>query len=120
MNDQRQIQFLDSNEASLLVNAIPDLKHKCIVLLMLDCGLRVSEAISLQFGNFDFQKKILKVKSLKKRKAKDYSNRIVPLQPRLYNCLVDYSKHFNKIDDHTYLFPSPQKSKEHMVVSQIV
>ena len=115
MNDERQIDFLDSNEASLLVNSIPDLKHKCLILLMLDAGLRVSETISLQFGNFDFKNKILNVKSLKKRKAsKDFATRQIPLSQRLFLCLAEYSKEFKTLDALTYLFPSPDDSRSHI------
>ena len=114
MND-KDIHFLNQNEASLLVNSIPDLNHKCIVLIMLDAGLRVSETISLKFNNFDFNKKILTVQSLKKRKvSKDFQTRQIPLSQRLFLCLADYAKEFNKIDGNTFLFPSPKNSDKHI------
>jgi len=112
---EKQIHFLNQNEASLLVNSIGDLKHKCIVLIMLDAGLRVSETISLTFGDFDFKKQLLFVKSLKKRKAsKDFQDRQIPLSQRLFLCLAEYSKEFDKIDRDTYLFPSPKKKDGHV------
>jgi len=115
MTADTDIHFLDHNEASLLVNSIPDLKHKILVLLMLDAGLRVSEAISLQFGNFDFKGKTLSVRSLKKRKAaKDFANRKIPLSQRLFLCLADYTKEFTTFDSLTYLFPSPEKNRKHI------
>jgi len=111
----KEIHFLNHNEASLLVNSIPDLKHKCLVLIMLDAGLRVSEAISLKFGNFDFKKKILNVESLKKRRSsKDFSSRQIPLSQRLFLCLADYSKEFVVLDHSTFLFPSPLNSNKHI------
>jgi hypothetical protein len=82
---------------------------------MLDAGLRVSEAISLKFGNFDFKNKTLNVQSLKKRKAsKDFANRQIPLSQRLFLCLADYSQKFDKLDRDTFLFPSPDNAKEHI------
>ena len=112
---EKNIHILNQNEASLLVNSIRDLKHKCLILLMLDAGLRVSEAISLKFSNFDFNKRILTVKSLKKRKAsKDFQNRQIPLTQRLFLCLADYAKEFIKIDGDTFLFPSPNKEDKHI------
>ena len=115
MNSEKQINFLNHNEASLLVSSVTDLKHKCLVLLMLDAGLRVSEAISLQFGNFDFKNKVLNVRSLKKRKAtKDFANRQIPLSQRLFLCLAEYSKEFSKLDSLTYLFPSPDDNRAHI------
>jgi len=115
MNAEKELHFLDHNEASLLVNSIPDNRHKALVLLMLDAGLRVSEAISLQFGNFDFNKKVLNVRSLKKRKAsKDFANRQIPLSQRLFLCLADYAKEFQSVDSVTYLFPSPDSKRKHI------
>lgn len=114
MND-KEIHFLNQNDASLLVSSIEDLKHKCIILLMLDAGLRVSEAISLKFGNFDFNKKVLAVQSLKKRKSsKDFQTRKIPLSQRLFLCLAEYSKEFDKLDSNTFLFPSPAKLDTHI------
>ena len=115
MTPEKDIHFLDHNEASLLVNSIPDLKHRVLVLLMLDAGLRVSEAICLQFGNFDFKKQVLNVRSLKKRKAtKDFANRQIPLSQRLFLCLAEYTKEFTTVDSLTYLFPSPDKDRTHI------
>jgi len=112
---EKNIHFLNQNEASLLVNSIKDLKHKCLILLMLDSGLRVSEAISLKFSNFDFKKKTLNVQSLKKRKSsKDFQTRQIPLSQRLFLCLADYTKEFNIIDRDTYLFPSPNNNRAHI------
>jgi len=115
MNTERRIRFLNHNEASLLVNSIPDNRHKALVLLMLDAGLRVSEAISLKFGNFDFKNKVLIVKSLKKReRSKDFNSRQIPLSQRLFLLLADYANEFEKLDAETYLFPSPKYPKTHI------
>ena len=114
MNDTR-IRFLNNNEASLLVNSIPDNKHKVLVLIMLDAGLRVSETISLKFGNFDFKRQLLIVKSLKKReRSKDFNTRQIPLSQRLFLTLADYAKEFKALDAETYLFPSPKNPKSHI------
>jgi len=102
------LRYLNHNEAALLVNSIPDLRHKALILLMLDAGLRVSEAISLVFGDFDFQRKILKVRSLKKRSlSKNFAIRQIPLSSRLFNCLAAYSQTFKTLSVKTLLFPSP-------------
>ena len=115
MNVEKRIRFLDHHEAQLLVNAIPDLRHKVLILIMLDAGLRVSETVSLQFGNFDFKQKVLNVKSLKKRKtSNDFANRQIPLSQRLYLSLAEYTKEFKKLDALTYLFPSPDKNRNHI------
>ena len=116
---ESKLHFLNHNEAALLVNSIQDWKHKCLILLMLDAGLRVSEAISLKFGNFDFKERMLNVKSLKKRKAaKDFSNRQIPLSQRLFSALVEYSKEFKTFDTDTYLFPTTDKKCDRLHVSR--
>ena len=111
----RNIRFLNHNEAALLVNSIPDNKHKALVLIMLDAGLRVSETISLKFGNFDFKKQLLTVKSLKKReRSRDFNSRQIPLSQRLFLTLADYAREFQTLDAETYLFPSPKNPKTHI------
>jgi hypothetical protein len=112
---EREIKFLNQNDASLLVNSITELKHKCLILLMLDSGLRVSETITLKFKAFDFKKKTVTVQSLKKRKmSKDFQSRKIPLSQRLFLCLADYANTFPKVDGDTYLFPSPSDKRNHL------
>lgn len=108
----RDIHFLSQSEAALLVQSIKDNRHKCLVLLMLDAGLRVSEAISLKFGAFDFQKKVLTVRSLKKRGV--FKNRQIPLSQRLFLCLADYVKEVKEISSDKFLFPSPKDPTKHI------
>jgi len=77
-----KFKYLSKEESEILINSISFLRHKIIALLMLDAGLRVSEACTLILGDFDFKKKILKVRSLKKGDKKIY--RLVPISNRLY------------------------------------
>jgi len=120
MTSERQIRFLNHNEASLLVSAIPDNRHKALILLMLDAGLRVSEAISLKFGNFDFKNKLLIVKSLKKRvRSKDFNSRKIPLSQRLFFTIAEYAKEFQQLDAETLLFPSPKCKDTHICRSAV-
>lgn len=101
--DTREIDFLDKQQAKLLIDKCENLKHKLILLLMLDCGLRVSETISLKISNFDFKKKILYVQSLKKREKKKI--RAIPLSNRLYECLALYIQK-NSFELESFIFPN--------------
>lgn len=103
INDQ-EIHFLNKRECKILLSSITNLKHKLVVLLMLDAGLRVSEAVSLKISYFDFRNRKLSVPSLKKRMIQT-KYRTIPLSNRLYNCLADYlyKKDFGP---DSYLFPS--------------
>jgi hypothetical protein len=112
MNETKDIDFLSAVDAELLIKSATDLRHKVLILLMLDAGLRVSEAISLRFGDFDFKKKLLNVHSLKKRTSRN--TRQIPLSQRLFLSLADYYKEFESVNTETFLFPSPLKPNNHI------
>jgi integrase len=58
---KNEIHYLSREDSEKLILNIKSLKYKLIVLLMLDCGLRVSEAVSIQLKYFDFKKRILSI-----------------------------------------------------------
>ena len=95
-------KYLSKEESERLVNSISFLRHKVLTLLMLDAGLRVSEACTLVLGDFDFKKKLLKVKSLKKKNENSW--RLVPLSSRLYQSVAELIERFKKYDYDTPLF----------------
>ena len=64
---QYDIDFLPKYKIDFLVANSPNIKYKCIVLLMSDAGLRVSEVLKIQLHDFDFKERVLQVESLKKR-----------------------------------------------------
>jgi hypothetical protein len=98
------IKFLDKYQSELLLENIKTLKWKVIIMIMLDCGLRVSETINLKYKNFDFKKELILVESLKKREKKLI--RKVPISKRLYKLLAEYLSKKNNINGEDYLFPS--------------
>ncbi len=100
--DSREIHFLDKKNTVLLLDNVSNTKHKVIILIMLDCGLRVSECVSLKLNNFDFKRKEVKVRSLKKRQDKVF--RVIPLSDRLYKALADYLYSIKLLHD-SYIFP---------------
>lgn len=98
-----KFKYLSKEESEILINSISFLRHKIIALLMLDAGLRVSEACTLILGDFDFKKKILKVRSLKKGDKKIY--RLVPISNRLYQNIAQYLETFDNYESSSALFP---------------
>ncbi len=109
----REVQFLSEHEAQRILDKMTDktdartLRFRAVILLMLDCGLRVSEACTLQVKHFDFPRRIVFVKSLKKRK--DTPPREVPMTSRILEALADW---WAKLPDRTpdaWLFPSESK-----------
>jgi integrase len=51
----------------MVLESIKYIKHKVIVLLMLDAGLRISEACSIKCKNFDFKNRNITINLQKKR-----------------------------------------------------
>ena len=113
----REIKFLNKEQSDKLISCIKIQKHKVIVMLMLDCGLRVSEAVSLIYKDFDFKNKIVIVKSLKKRDQVD--KRKVPISNRLYQELAKYLSSVSNVDADDYLFPGRFSKKEHITRSSV-
>jgi len=118
MFQQIDIDFLPKYKVDYLVANTFSLKHKCIVLLMSDAGLRVTEAISLKLGSFDFKERILTVVNLKKREKAKFKNRIVPITNRLYASLLNYIPTLNSKKSDSWLFPST-KDNHHIRREQV-
>jgi hypothetical protein len=96
------IDFYDNIKANKLIDIIDNQRHRVAFLIMMDCGLRVSECVNLQIKNFDFKKKNLSVQSLKKRG--DVSYRTIPLSDRLYSELASYVSRIDNLNQDSYLF----------------
>jgi len=111
--EDRDIHFLSKHQANQLLAACDNNpKYKVILLLMLDAGLRVSEAIHLKLCDFDFQKRLLSVFSLKKRTTKKY--RQIPLSNRLFFALSHYIKTMRNVKPDSWLLPAPNKPDKHI------
>lgn len=107
----KEIDFLTPRELNFILESLTNLKHRCIVLLMCDCGLRVSEVVTLKVANFDFKKRFVFVQSLKKRENKEF--RKIPMSDRLYRHLADYLYNFKDLKPDNWLFPNP-KNTDHL------
>jgi site-specific recombinase XerD len=111
MKKTGEFNYLDKEKSEKLINTVENVKHKAAILIMMDCGLRVTECVTLKMANFDFKKKILLVKSLKKRDEELI--REIPLSNRLLQVLADYIKERKPTTGTDYLFPG-QQGREHM------
>lgn len=74
-------KFLTLEESEKLLSKTTNPRHRTMILLMLDAGLRVSEMTNLRWADCDFKRKRLKVRSLKKRTEE---SREIPMSERLY------------------------------------
>ena len=106
---ENEVHFLNRKEQSILLSNISSVKHKLLILLMLDAGLRVSEACSLRLENFCFKQKSLKVRSLKRRESCKKLYRNIPLSARLYAVMADYLYNNKHLASEDFLFPSQSK-----------
>ena len=110
IDDRRDIPLLsERDQVTLLDNVSRNDRHQLMVLIMIDCGLRVSELCALQVGNFDFQQRLLRIASLKKRSDKPVY-REIPLTPRVVSALSEVYLKLEDKSDEAFIFPTHGKS----------
>lgn len=83
--------ILDDDEIKKLLgcfepNNLIDLRNKCFIVLMLDCGLRRGEIPRLNFGDVNFKNNTLLVR------GKGSKQRIVPIGEICFELLISYSR----------------------------
>jgi len=111
--DDRDIHFLSKHQSNALLNLCSNnVRMKTLLLIMMDAGLRVSEAVNIKLNDFDFRKRLLTVRSLKKREKNKY--RQVPLSNRLFFALSEYIKTMRNVLPDSWLFPSPNNKENHV------
>lgn len=93
-----------ATEKVLLEASKKNLKHHLLVLLMVDGGLRASEAASLRICDIDVSAKALDFVSLKSGGRR----RTIPMTDRLYQTLTTYVSR-REFKPNSYLFPTASK-----------
>lgn len=76
---------ITKNEFVQILSVCENLKHKCILMLAFDCGLRVSEVINLKIEHLDFHKMQVRVVQSKGR-----VDRLLKMTSILSNFLTQY------------------------------
>ena len=95
---------INTHQQKILLQSTPSKKYQVIILLMLDCGLRVSELIQLQCKHILFsQNKIIIGSSTKSRD--------IPFTQRLLKALAVYWQTLKGSQPDSYLFPAGRNSK---------
>ena len=81
-------------QLSAILTLIRNPKHRIIVLLMYDAGLRVSEVLGLEWTDLDFRRRTIRVCSLKKRNLEkpraEREHRPIPMSDRIYAAFAEY------------------------------
>ena len=95
-----------------------NLKYQLIILLMADAGLRVTEVVRLQVKHFDFQSRLVKIHSLKKRGEDKV--RSIPLTERTFSALACYWPKLKDKSSEAYLFPASSQSKQPHLSRKVV
>ncbi len=85
---------------------------------MLDCGLRVTEAIRLQLKHFNFMEKLRR--SRIPQKAKQKPPPPDPLTQRLLDAISAYWRELKASDPEAYLFPANKSSKQKYLSRKLV
>jgi integrase/recombinase XerD len=92
--------------SQIAINPNVSAKYNLIALLQSDCGLRITETVSLQIKNFIWAKKEIVVKCLKKKKE---TWRNIPLSRRIINACAEYFKSLGSQNPDDYIFSSDSK-----------
>jgi integrase/recombinase XerD len=88
---------LSVSEVRRFLKAVPNLKHRTVLMTMYGTGLRVIEALRLRVEDIDSERMVLRIRQGKGRK-----DRYVPLSPTLLAALRFYWKERRP---KTWLFP---------------
>jgi integrase/recombinase XerD len=80
-------KYWDKAYINRTIDLVKNPKHKMLMMFLWMSGVRITEAVSIQKCDIDFENYTLKVKWLKSRK---YHNRILPMHPDLRSILQVY------------------------------
>ena len=106
INEIRKPKYLTEKDEKEFLSRCKNVKYLFAALIMLDSGLRVSEACNLRIKDINFQKGEIYVRTLKQKKDKDIW-RTVYLTDRTIQAAAQYFKKVDSRKPHDYIFPSP-------------
>lgn len=108
----KETPYLLENEVMDLIDKIDDLKFKCLYLSMYECALRVSEALNLNWSDFNPDMLSLRVKRLKSKRrivsSKPISRKLVRMLSELKQKYIDEGL---EITDDTPIFITYSKKR---------
>lgn len=118
-DNRNTIRFMTDKDVNEFLSRCTRIKYKLGALIMLDCGLRISELCHLKIKDINWQKKEMYVCSLKKGKDKDGIKkevwRIAILTDRIVQCAAEYFVTYGKkgcrgyvdtSNPNAYIFPA--------------
>lgn len=99
IKDKKLPEVLSQEEVMLIFEALDNLKHKVMLMLIYSAGLRRSELLNLRIGDVDFHRNIVFIRGGKGHKDRQsvLSQNLVPL---LQQYLKEYSPGFWLFEGH--------------------
>lgn len=97
---KKQVRYpdvLSEDEVRRIFDAVSNLKHRLLLMLVYSAGLRVSEVVSLKTADLDFDRRMIKI-----RLGKGAKDRYVMLSPSIIHL---YTKYRETILIRDWLFP---------------
>ncbi len=95
--EEKLPEILTILEVKSILYAVKNIKHRCVLLMIYNCGLRISEVLNLQLQDIDLEKNTITVRGEKKGEE-----RILRLAPNTKEFLIRY---FRKQQITDVLFP---------------
>lgn len=111
ITSNKKPRVLTDNEVDEFLSKCTNITYKFAAVLIVDCGPRITELCTLTISNFDFQKRVLHIKSLKKGKDKNGVKkdvwRTIHMSDRIMKIAAEYFVRFKNHNPDTLIFPSP-------------
>ncbi|MDB5226028.1 MAG: integrase [Bacteroidota bacterium] len=82
-------KVLDESEVERIINALDNIKHKCMLSLIYSAGLRRNELLNLSIADIDSKRMLVHI-----HKAKGRKDRIAPLSETVLQLLRTYYKQY--------------------------
>jgi integrase/recombinase XerD len=101
---------LSMSEVSRFFDAIPNMKHRAVMMAAYSAGLRTSEVVRLRISDIDSQRMVIRIEQ-----GKGHKDRYVMLSPRLLELLRAYWK---VVHPKEWLFPA--RKTNHPISSNMV
>lgn len=98
-------KVISEEEVALLINALDNIKHKCMLSLIYSAGLRRSELLNLEIKDIDSKRMIIHI-----NKAKGMKDRIAPLSETVLLLLRSY---YNEYKPKMHLFEGQRGDQYH-------
>jgi integrase/recombinase XerD len=89
-------KLLDKSEVRDMIRGTNNIKHRCMLMMLYGCGMRLNEVLSLLPSDVDSKRMVLHI-----RRAKGKKDREVPLPQQLLDALREYFKEHRPM---TWLF----------------